>query len=131
VRAPPDPRRRRWIAPVVVVAGGILLLASPIAWPCPLRKLAGVSCPTCGMTRATRLALRGELGAALAMHPLVVLVVPLLALYLAVELGGYVRTGRWGTSAKIPHGRALFYATIALLVGVWVARLQGALGGPV
>jgi hypothetical protein len=131
VGAPPDPRRWRWMAPVVVVSAGILLLASPIAWPCPLRALAGVSCPTCGMTRATRLALNGELGAALVMHPLVFLVVPLLTVYLAVELGGYVRSGRWGTSAKIPFGHFLFYGTVALLVGVWIARLCGALGGPV
>jgi hypothetical protein len=37
-------------------------------WPCPLRALTGVPCPTCFLTRATELALRGDLGGALAHH---------------------------------------------------------------
>ncbi|MGL6133267.1 MAG: DUF2752 domain-containing protein [Prochlorococcaceae cyanobacterium] len=37
-------------------------------WPCPLRALTGIPCPTCFLTRATELALRGDLGGSLAQH---------------------------------------------------------------
>jgi hypothetical protein len=127
----PDPKHRRWLAPAAVVLLGGFVIASPVGLPCPARAILGLPCPTCGMTRATRLAARGEIAAALAMHPLVGVVVPLLAMYLAVEVGGYVRTGLWGASARIPLGRFLFYGTLALLVGVWAARFFGAFGGPV
>ncbi len=37
-------------------------------WPCPLRTLTGIPCPTCFLTRATSLALRGDLGGSLHWH---------------------------------------------------------------
>lgn len=37
-------------------------------WPCPLRALTGVPCPTCFLTRATSLALRGDLTGSLHWH---------------------------------------------------------------
>src|SRR5690606_34236128 len=97
----PDPRGRRWIAPAAIVLAGLFLLGSPVALPCPARALLGVPCPTCGMTRATRLLARGELAAALAKHPLVGVVVPLLAVFVAFELEGYLRSGLWGGSSRI------------------------------
>ncbi len=37
-------------------------------WSCPLRALSGIPCPTCFLTRATELALRGDLQASLQQH---------------------------------------------------------------
>ncbi len=37
-------------------------------WPCPLRALTGVPCPTCFLTRATSAALRGDLAGAVQLH---------------------------------------------------------------
>ncbi|MEO1003151.1 MAG: DUF2752 domain-containing protein [Cyanobacteria bacterium J06638_7] len=37
-------------------------------WPCPLRALTGIPCPTCFLTRATSLALRGDLAGSLQWH---------------------------------------------------------------
>lgn len=31
-----------------------------IAWPCPLYTFTGIRCPTCGLTHATKLVLRGH-----------------------------------------------------------------------
>ena len=51
----------------------ILILALLIfvgSYKCPLYNIVGLPCPSCGMTRAWRLALSGKIGAALLMHPL-------------------------------------------------------------
>jgi len=37
-------------------------------WGCPLRSLTGIPCPTCFLTRATGLALRGDLQGSLQQH---------------------------------------------------------------
>ena len=116
--------------PVVLLGALGLLVFSPLHWPCPLRAALGLPCPTCGMTRATRLLAAGDAAGATAMHPLVWLVGPLLAAYLVVEVGGYLRTGLWGTAGRVPYARAVLYGTVALLVIVWLARFLGAFGGP-
>ena len=37
-------------------------------WPCPLRALTGIPCPTCFLTRATAAALTGQLEHSLRLH---------------------------------------------------------------
>jgi hypothetical protein len=37
-------------------------------WSCPLRALTGIPCPTCFLTRATELALQGDLQRSLQQH---------------------------------------------------------------
>ncbi len=49
---------------------------------CPILWFFGIPCPGCGLTRAHLLALQGEWAAALHMHPVFFLVIPLV-LYLA------------------------------------------------
>lgn len=58
-----------------VLAGTYALFAAaaPLAHipsPCPFRRMTGFRCPLCGLTRATRALTRGEIGKALALHPL-------------------------------------------------------------
>jgi type IV secretory pathway TrbD component len=57
----------------VILFLGSLSLASHVAGIgiCPLRRLTGIPCPTCGATRAALALVRGELAAALGFHPLV------------------------------------------------------------
>lgn len=49
---------------------------------CPIKYLTGVSCAGCGMSRAWLALLRGDLVAAFAYHPLVLLPVPAALLFL-------------------------------------------------
>ncbi len=88
-------------------------------------------CPSCGLTRAARLALHGELAAATRMHPLWFIVLPYVGAVGALECIEELRTGTWGrlTGRRwVKHVGALI---LALLVAVWFARELGALGGPV
>ena len=39
-----------------------------LGWPCPLRALTGIPCPTCFLTRATVAALRGNLSESIQLH---------------------------------------------------------------
>jgi hypothetical protein len=126
------PLVRRAVAPAAIAAVFLVLFFAPFGfkWPCPMRTLVGVPCPTCGMTRAARLAAHGDFVGALHMHPLWIVVLPALGIVLGVEVVGYVRTGAWGASAKIPHVKQAGYVILALLLVVWIARFFGAFSGP-
>jgi hypothetical protein len=110
--------------PAVLLAAGL--------WPCPFAALTGLPCPGCGLTRAALAMLRGDLGAALSLHPLSPLVVPL-ALGASAWAGlDYVKTGRSPIGEPVRARVIAAGATLfALLIGVWVARFCGAFGGPV
>ena len=123
--------RRRAAFPGALVAGALALLLLPVAWPCPLRVVAGVPCPTCGMTRAARLALTGDLSGATHMHPLWWIVLPAIAILGGVEMFGYVRTGKMGLVSQRAWFKWFARVVIAAVVAVWVARFFGAFGGPV
>lgn len=96
---------------------------------CPNRALTGVPCPGCGLTRATFALLSGDLVEALHWHPLVFLLLPL-AGFLSVRSmlagAGLIAANAW--QVKVPNW--VFIAFSVLVIGVWVARLAGFLGGP-
>ena len=100
-------------------------------WRCPVLLAFGVPCPTCGVTRATRLALHGDFAGATHLHPLVWLAVPVAAAFLGVELVGYARTGAFGASRRVRGSSVVMVGTAALLFALWIARFFGAFGGPV
>lgn len=121
--------KRGAVAAAVVLAVALLVLS--FGWRCPFQLVTGVPCPTCGITRATRLALQGDFTGATHLHPLWWLAVPVTALFVAVELVGYARTGAWGASRRMRGSNVLMLGTAALLFVVWLARFAGYFGGPV
>jgi hypothetical protein len=108
----------------------LLLLRAPV---CPMAAITHHPCPGCGLTRATVALLRGHLGEAVRLHPLAPLVSPLIGGFLAYAAARYVREGRWPATEGKAAGRMAAAGLLlwVMLMVVWLARFQGAFGGPV
>lgn len=106
------------------ILGGLAIGAfGPDAWRaaiaeggpgCPFRAITGAPCPFCGMTRATLALGGGDLGGALALHPLApVVLAGMLALMAIVALGR--------TDALMRGRRPL--VLLGAIAAIWIARL--------
>ncbi|MBC7979717.1 MAG: DUF2752 domain-containing protein [Armatimonadetes bacterium] len=107
---------------LLAFAAFMLRQTGGIGWipGCAFRKLTGLQCPGCGMTRATYAALHGNIGDAFRLNPVGMVLLPLALVGLGIEVLGWVRgrplpfrlnVGRWGA------------AVIALVMIVfWVGR---------
>jgi hypothetical protein len=95
-----------------------VLLAAKFGVPlCPFAALTGVPCPGCGLSRAALALLSGDVAAAFHFHPLVFVALPVLVFVTTT------RRERLSVFAGLALG--------AMMVAVWIARFEGALGGPV
>jgi hypothetical protein len=93
---------------------------------CPVRRLTGVPCPGCGLTRSIGLLLHGRIREATNLHPFSPLVLAtLVGFAVRPEPGGVV--GRWVSS---PQGRNLRRAStvaVGIAWGGWaIARARAA-----
>lgn len=131
-------RRVLWLCAVATIGAALTQLDHTL---CPFANVVGQPCPGCGFTRAGIALLHLDLGTALHYHPMSLAAAPLLA-YLVVRgthtylLGRAPRWAKRVDAAFIRSGLAKwqdwFWGTLALLLlGIWVARFFGALGGPV
>jgi hypothetical protein len=121
-------RTATWASPLAAV--GLALLVDPHhdgPTLCPFALLTGTACPGCGLTRAAAWLIRGDLGAALSLHPLVLLVA---AWAVAGWVGLVLGTGGARPVARRVIDRALL-VTAASFVLVWVVRLAGGTLPPV
>lgn len=87
---------------------------------CPFALCTGMACPGCGMTRAASHLLRGDLGTAIALHPLV----PMVGLLAFVGWIWFVlrKTGRVQPLSQRPLNLILIGSAVALLA-TWAVRL--------
>ena len=83
--------------------------------PCPIRAVTGRLCPGCGVTRMCLALLRWDWAAAWSANPVLLLMLPVLAL-LGIRLS--VRYVREGTVIGPKWENALIWAMAALLI-VW------------
>lgn len=122
--------RRARKALAVFVFGGVTIGLG--LYRCPTAFLFHVPCPGCGLTRATLRLAHGDVHGALAFHPLVFLVIPLLAAFFGTNFVMYVRTGKWGWVESHDQRWITGVASVllALAIGVWIARFFGYFGGP-
>jgi hypothetical protein len=123
---------RRLLTVLAWALAGLAFVAFPwMPTVCPLRLVFHVPCPSCGLTRAARDVLHGDLAAATHMHPLWWLVLPYVGALFALEAIDYVKkgtTGRWGQHRGM---QATGVVILGLMIIVWGARAMGAFGGPV
>jgi hypothetical protein len=113
----------RGLLPALALFALAALVVAGLPFRCPLLAITGVPCPTCGLTRATRLALHGQLADATRMHPLWFVVVPACVALGAGEMTAYWRSGQWGKLLERRGVQRLLVAIGLALVVVWVARL--------
>jgi hypothetical protein len=98
--------------------------ATGLALPCPLRTLTGVPCPLCGMTTAATSLAAGDLGAALAANPFVLLLAGLTlamaGLMAARALGWAGPPARWPAARR----RRAWWAAGLLAAASWAFQLH-------
>ncbi len=123
----------------VVLAGVALFAYGHVTqkffhWDCPVRTLTHHPCPTCGLTSAARAMTSCDFALATKLQPLALVAIPFVAMLVAVELGAFAFTGRFGFwSGKTKTKSAVRIAGLAMcaaLFTVWIARFFGAFGGP-
>lgn len=85
--------------------------------PCPFHALTGWYCPGCGSTRALHALLHGDLSQALAMNPLLVAALPVLAA-MALNAAGWAPRGSAGLWRALARPRPWLW----LLLGYAVLR---------
>ena len=116
----------------LVLAAGAAVLAPTLIRPqasgpvlCPLRRITGEWCPTCGMTRAVGWMAHLDFEQAVRLHPLAPLVVveavvaAVVWLVLRRHPNGPNLTSRW-----VAIGRIALVVNAVIFVAVWLIRLQ-------
>lgn len=81
---------------------------------CMFRSLTGFDCPGCGSQRAIHALLHGDIGAAWAYNPLLLLAVPLMLLLLMPD--------RFEAAARLKRSVWLPRVVLAVVLGWWVVR---------
>ncbi len=124
-------RSRLFYLGMALVLGGILVLSRPMEPTrlpnlCLPDMLLGIPCITSGLTRAFHAISLGQFGAALAYHPLSLLLYSVTILHLLVAC---LRLLGWKTRLlRIPNPvQAMTWATIGLLFLFWIPRVLGML----
>ncbi len=90
---------------------------------CLLKRVAGVPCPTCGLTRAICHALRGDFAASLSLHP-----AGLIALSILIGWGAWAAAEAWRgqplwDNTRRSIVRVAASAAAAVTVAAWIATM--------
>lgn len=91
--------------------------ADSVLPPCSFHALTGLYCPGCGSTRALHALLHGDVTQAMAMNPLLVIALPLLAL-MACNAAGWLPQGSERFRRSIGNPKLW----LAVLLGYWILR---------
>ena len=85
---------------------------------CPFRTLTGLECPGCGPSRALHQLLHAHPVSAFELNPLLVILLPLLALVLVSVSGSLISNKH----RNLQISPALAWVVLALVIGFWVFR---------
>jgi hypothetical protein len=95
-----------------------------IGLPCPLRALTGVPCPMCGMTTAATGLAAGDLHAALAANPFVLVLAGFtlcMAVLMAARAAGLAAPAAGWPASRRRHA---YWAVAVLLASSWAFQLH-------
>lgn len=110
-RLPPD--APKWFLCGAAAVAAVLAAHVSGLTLCPLKRFAGIPCPSCGATRACLALLRGDLRSALAIQPYALAALAALA---AAALSPRFRAFAKALWAR-PHGKLLF---LLFLLSSWL-----------
>jgi hypothetical protein len=115
----------RWLC-LGIGSAAVLLLTASDRFACPMQRLFDHACPTCGMSRALGLLLRGHFAESFALQPLAVPAVATSWLLLAAGLEGVLR-GTAGVAMWRAHRwlLAVTCGVFLLVFTLWLARSLG------
>lgn len=101
---------------LVLLILGALAYASALlfGWNCPIKYLAGVPCPSCGLSRALAALLRLDFRTALRFHPMVFVLPPVVL---------YALFGKKPLFGSKNLERMLLWSVIVLDIAIWLIRL--------
>jgi hypothetical protein len=88
---------------------------------CAFRRTTGIPCPGCGLTRAMAALARGDLLAALRLHPFAPLFLLESAVLWAMGLRALLRDGLLDLPSRLVSGLVVWQG--AALVALWLGRL--------
>ena len=121
-RLRPDPFSYRRLAGFAILAAWLIpagrLNSGPVL--CPFRRLTGLPCPTCGLTRSWSALMHGHLGDSVAFHPLG----PVTVLGAAALAAGLDERVPWLRERL--QSREVAGSLVAGWVAVWLLRLRAA-----
>lgn len=87
---------------------------------CAFKKVTGLDCPGCGMTRAATATLQGRIMDAFRLNPVGMVLFPLAMLALSLEVIGWVR-GK-PLPIRLNPGRLGAIVLVVVLMGWWILR---------
>ena len=83
---------------------------------CVFRRVTGMPCPSCGLTRATIAAAHGDFGSSVRLHPLGPVALLAMALLPLARVAGFTPVERYLRASSTPEGRGALLAATAILL---------------
>ena len=106
--------------PIVAISLFIIIINSKFGKICPLRMLIGITCPTCGTTRAVGLLLKGKITEAAMVNPIWIF---LLVIIVMVFFYRYVEMAFQKRKRLLKFIDIMIFTTIAVVIAVYIYRM--------
>ena len=106
-----------WLKILLWISGIGLCVLYGVLFGCTYKKLLGIPCPGCGMTRAWLCLLKGDIVNAFRWHPLFAVFPPVLALF--------VHKTVFGLKGSLKLWTTLLIIACVLMLGLYIPRVLG------
>ena len=115
-------RAARWgqrALPVLIIVGCVAIAHAFGFTLCPMKRLLGMPCPTCGTTRAFALLLLGDVCGAFAMQPLSMFFACVIAPALLLSRAAFGKARFEGAISPAIHSPLFWIAVAAAVAANW------------